>query len=208
MIVHAIQSKPARTKRCKHCRGQFVPTRPLQSACGPVCAQRVAERVREKAERRKAAQERKAIREAKDRIKTRSEWMKEAQAAFNKFIRARDAALPCICCGEFGPDEAWKPGGQWDAGHFLGVGAYPELRFVEDNCHKQLKSCNAGSGKYARKGRTVAQEYEERLIQKIGIERVELLKGPHEPKHYSIDDLKVIRDTYRRKALEIARAAR
>jgi len=41
------------------------------------------------------------------------------------------------------------------------------------------------------------------LIEKIGLERVEWLEGPHEPKKYTIDELKGIRDLYRRKLKEL-----
>lgn len=201
-MTTAAESRPRKPKKCQNaeCRAEFVPQRMGQKACSPACAQAMVQTSRAKAERRAQRADTKA---RKEKIKPRSQWMKEAQAAFNSFIRKRDEHLPCICCGKWGADEGWKPGGSWDAGHFLGVGAYPELRFIEDNCHKQLKSCNAGSAKYARKGRTVAQEYRERLIQKIGIERVEFLEGPHEPKHYSIEDLKQIKATYTAKRKEI-----
>lgn len=155
---------------------------------------------------RKAKQERAEHRERKQRIKTRSEWLKEAQAAFNTYIRARDDGLPCICCGEYG-DGLHGRGGEWDAGHYLSRGAYPELRFVETNCHRQLKSCNAGSNKYARKGRTVREGYRERLIERIGLEKVEWLEGPHEAPKYTIDELRIIRDTYRAKLKELRREA-
>lgn len=196
-----------KTKRCKVCRSEFSPRTSLHVLCGRLeCALAMTDAKQAKEAAQKAKEERAQLRERIAKARPRAWYVKEAQKAFNAFIRTRDAALPCICCGQWGADESWKPGGQWDAGHFLGVGAYPELRYVEDNCHKQLKSCNAGSGKYARKGRTVAQEYRERLIQKIGIERVEYLEWPHEPKHYSIDDLKAIRAEYvaKRKALEKA----
>lgn len=163
---------------------------------------------RKKAREARAA-EKKAYKAAqnarKEAIKTRSEWMKDAQKAFNAFIRERDRDLPCACCGEWGKGEDWQPGGKWDAGHFLGRGAYPELRFVEINCHKQLKSCNAGSSKYARKGRTVAANYRERLINKIGLDQVEWLEGPHKEKKYTIDQLKSIKSEYEAKLKELKR---
>jgi len=42
--------------------------------------------------------------------------------------------------------------------------------------------------------------YEEGLRQRIGDERVEWLKGPHEPKQYRIDDLKRIKRIFSRRA--------
>jgi hypothetical protein len=49
---------------------------------------------------------------------------------------------------------------------------------------------------------TIRSKYRENLIAKIGLERVEWLEGPHEPKRYRIEDLKEIRDTYRLKLKE------
>ncbi len=53
---------------------------------------------------RKKAQERaekKKQRERKAKLKSRSEWLKEAQSVFNKFIRLRDKSEPCISCGRY-----------------------------------------------------------------------------------------------------------
>lgn len=53
----------------------------------------------------------------------------KAQSAFNGFIRERDEGKPCPSCGTYHPPMIF--GGQWDCGHFMGVGARPELRFEE-----------------------------------------------------------------------------
>jgi hypothetical protein len=185
-----------RTKKCKVCPNRFVPDRLFQTWCSPDCAVVVAKAIQKKTR----TVEIKAKRES---IKRRSKWVAEAQAAFNKFIRERDHDLPCICCGSFGEDENWLKGGKWDAGHWKSVGAHPELRFEEDNCHKQLKSCNAGSSKYARKGRTVAAGYDAGILAKIGQARVDWLSGPHEPKNYTIEELKEIKTKYARMVREL-----
>ena len=125
------------------------------------------------------------LRAAKLKLKSRGQWAKEAQAAFNAFIRARDKHLPCITCGRF-------HSGQWDAGHYRGTGAAPELRFDELNVHKQCSPCN-------RHKSGDAVSYRLNLIEKIGVEAVESLEGPHEPKHYTIDDLQRIKREYRLK---------
>jgi hypothetical protein len=49
-------------------------------------------------------------------------------------------------------------------------------------------------------------EYRIRLVQKIGADKVAWLEGPHEPKRYTIDDLKAITADYRQKLRELKRA--
>lgn len=149
-----------------------------------------------KAKARKAAQaaEREADRARRDRLKTRSEWLKEAQAAFNAWVRARDAGLPCICCGV--PMGDGRPGGAVDAGHYRSTGSAPHLRFEEDNCHAQRKVCNRfGAGR--------AVDYRLGLIERIGLERVEALEADQTPRKWTIDDLKAIKKKYQEKAREL-----
>ncbi|MDD2056595.1 recombination protein NinG [Pseudomonas putida] len=199
--------KEVKQKTCKSCGGKFRPSLSTQKACSVKCALALAPANHDKARKAIDQRKRREIKVRKEGLKTRADYIREAQIEFNAFIRLRDKDEPCICCGSYGPGEDWLTGGKWDAGHFLGRGAYPELRFDEDNCHKQLKSCNGGSGKYAAKGRTVAQGYRERLIQKIGQERVDRLEGPHEAQRYTIEDLRVIKAEYRAKIKQLKEQA-
>lgn len=179
-------SVPAlRPRRCKACKVQFTPARQMQHACSPTCALELAKHAREK-------EQRKADRAQRERLKPRSKWMAEAQAAFNRYVRLRDAWLPCISCDRYHQ-------GAWDAGHYLTTGARPELRFDESNVHKQCVPCNQHLH-----GNLVL--YRLGLSRRIGVEAVERLEGPHEPRKYSIEDLREIRDTYRRRARELERA--
>lgn len=138
----------------------------------------------QKAKREKARQraERARHREAKLRLKSRAEWMRDAQRAFNAFIRERDHRLPCVSCGRFHQ-------GQWHAGHYRSVGAAPELRFEPLNVHKQCAPCNNHKS-----GNVI--EYRINLVARIGADRVEWLEGPHAPKKYTIDELKEIKRFY------------
>lgn len=45
--------------------------------------------------------------------------------------------------------------------------------------------------------------YRVNLINRIGLERVESLEGPHDPAKYTIDDLKAIKATYKAKLREL-----
>lgn len=182
-----------RTKQCSMCLRPFQPARPLQAVCSPRCAAKLG--------KVKRAKEKNADRLKKRALRKLTECRADAQKAFNAWVRRRDADLPCVSCGETNPP--MLPGGQWDAGHFLSRGAYPELAFEPLNVWKQCKSCNAGSGKFAHKARTVAQAYEEELLRRIGPEKLAWLKGPHEPKKYTRADYDEIEATYKAKCREL-----
>ncbi len=178
-----------RTKTCKVCRQKFKPTRPLQVVCSPTCAIAHSQKQKNAQERIRIASERTIYLRDKERLRTRSEIASEAQKSFNAFIRERDAKLPCISCGRFHD-------GQYHAGHYRSVGAMPSLRFEELNVHKQCAPCNNHKS-----GNIV--EYRINLIRKIGIENVEWLEGHHEPKKYSIEELKEIKTRYKLKLKEL-----
>lgn len=186
--------KLPKLKKCKVCREQFQPFRTTQQVCSPVCAQAHVEAV-------KAKKARIEYRDTKEKMKGRNEWLADVQVVFNKFIRMRDANLPCISCGRI--DVEWKAGGAWDCGHYLTRGGFPELRFEELNAHKQCKSCNSGSYHHARKQVTVSKAYRIGLIERIGLEKVLWLEGPHEPKKYTIDELKALKAEFKRKCKEM-----
>jgi hypothetical protein len=191
----AARNRPAsnaatlKPKTCKVCRTKFTPARPFQSWCSPDCALTILKSRQDKQAKEMARQERQADKAKRDRLKSRSDWAKEAQTAFNAYIRARDADLPCISCGRYHT-------GQWHAGHFLSRGARPELAMHEDNCHKQCAPCNTHLS-----GNLVL--YRVNLIQKIGLDRVEWLEGPHEGQKYTHDELRDLAASYRAKLREL-----
>jgi len=76
-------------------------------------------------------------------------------------VRLRDKDEVCICCGR-------RLGPNYHAGHFMESGNNTEIRYDLDNINAQRADCNTQGGD--------SGEYEERLIVKIGIERVERLK--------------------------------
>lgn len=185
-----IQAVP-REKPCKHCGKTFLPARLLQAVCGPVCASRKV-----KADK---ANERAQVRERKEKIKTKPDLIKEAQIEFNAYIRLRDRNHSCICCGKALSLDA--VGGGYDAGHYRSTGSAPHLRFNEDNCHAQTKQCNRyGAGR--------AVDYRIGLIKRIGLERVEALESDNETPKWTHDDLRAIREKYKRMRKELERASK
>lgn len=199
--VGVSMAKPPRRKCAnKECRQWFNPTRDTQTVCGYECATAVAkeqtaknraeaQRAKRKLQREeeKAGRQRQA--ERRQAVKPLSHFVKQAQQAFNEFIRYRDRHLPCISCGRFHD-------GQYHAGHFRTTGANPELRFSEDNCHKQCSACNNHLS-----GNLI--NYRPALIHKIGQARFDALMGPHELPKWKRDDYIRIRDEYRAKLKEL-----
>lgn len=185
-----------RQKRCKHCRETFTPERQFQAACSASCAIELARTHREKEAKRARLQARRERRAALERLRSRGDWIKLAQQAFNAFIRERDRDEPCISCGTTKHKRTYTCISGWVASHFRSTGAYPELRFTEDNVHKACVRCNSHLS-----GNLIP--YRERLLDKIGLERVEWLEGPHPPAKWTIDQLREIIATYRRKTREL-----
>lgn len=184
-------NKPPKQKTCRNteCRAKFVPSRPLQTWCTPECGLIIARTKQAKKKREDDKAERATAKAKRESLKTRADHARETQQAVNEFIRLRDANDPCISCGR-------HHDGAYHAGHYRSSKAAPEIRFEPLNIHKQCAPCNTHLS-----GNLV--EYRIRLIQKIGTEAVEWLEGPHEPKRYTIDDLKAIKAEYREKTREL-----
>jgi hypothetical protein len=199
--------------KCTGCGERFPPGELISVPAGKFhsweCATKYATDKKNKKTIKEVADKvkRNDIKKRKEKLKPPSKWLSEAQKWFNKFIRLRDKDDLCISCNrtikQIQGNDNWKVGGAWDCGHYLTRGAHPELRFEELNAHKQCKSCNGGSGNFSSKSKTVGEKYRVKLIKKIGIENVEWIEGPHEPKKYTIDDLKEIIATYKAKCKEL-----
>ena len=167
-----------RQRKCKCCGASFVP-QGLASWCSLPCAHKLAMALLAKKKAKEQLQERAAD---KAKLKTRADWLREAQAVFNAYIRERDRDQPCISCGRFHK-------GSYDAGHYRSVGAQPALRFNETNVHKQCVPCNQHRG-----GNIV--EYRIRLIEKIGRLSVEWLESEHAPLKLDIPSIQAVKVEY------------
>lgn len=179
--------------KCPICKQPATQKFGLKSFCGYEHAAQWAKTQQEKLKAKKASKEsserRKRDRERLVQLKSRSEWLKEAQAVFNRFIRLRDAGLPCVSCGRFHE-------GQWHAGHYLSVGAHPELRFNELNVWRQCQPCNSHLS-----GNQI--NYRKELVNRIGLEEVEKLESKHEPLKLTVDEIKELIKTYKAKCKEL-----
>jgi endogenous inhibitor of DNA gyrase (YacG/DUF329 family) len=164
------------TAECTQCGKPFMRRSTLQTICGVRCAMPYVRSIK--------AEAKADLKRREEAVKPRSKWLQEAQQAFNAWVRARDSGNGCISCGTHN--------GKANAGHYLSTGARPELRFEPLNVHLQCERCNT----YLH-GNLIP--YRTALIQRIGLESVGWLEGPHPPKKYTVDELRTIRDEYRAK---------
>ncbi|MFJ2491449.1 recombination protein NinG [Pseudomonas iridis] len=211
MRVAIKESKAPKPKKCKNpaCGDSFVPQRLGQAVCGYKCGLAIKDVNQAKA--RKALDQigRAEIQVRKEALKTRPDHLKDAEKAVRDYRRTYELSIGsgCISCGESQESilaaQGWKTGGAFDAGHFLGKGARPELRLMPNNIWLQCKSCNAGSSKYARKGLTVSESFRAGLIARIGHAEVEALEADHEPRKHTVEELKAITAEYRAKTREL-----
>jgi len=118
--------------KCKNCGDEFKPVSFNRKYCieNP-CNDKYYEELQKKA-LKKWNKEKKA---KKEELKTVSDLMKEAQKAFNAFIRERDKNKPCISCNRLLV-------GKFDAGHYFSSGGHKNVTFHEDNVHAQCVFCN------------------------------------------------------------------
>lgn len=173
MVKH-IQYKP-KPKKCRQCGNQFNPYTPLQIVCSINCSlEYVSER-----------EVNKRVKTMKKELLTHSDYLGLLQVVFNKFIRLRDKDKGCVTCGKPFRDK-------YDAGHFMSVGAYPNLRFNEDNVHGQCVHCNQHL-------HSNNAEYFIRLPERIGLDRFnKLLEQRNEPLKLTIPEIKTLIEKYKK----------
>lgn len=173
--------------KCPVCKAPATQKFGLKLFCGFEHAAEWAKSSLDKRKAREKTQARKADREKLKSLKTRSGWLKDLQVVFNRFIRLRDAGLPCISCGAL--DDGSR---QMQAGHYKTVGAHPALRFDESNCHSQCSRCNNFlSGNLL--------PYRVALIAKIGQDEVDRLEGPQVPLKLTIPEVQALIVEYKAK---------
>ena len=173
--------------KCKNCGDQFKPVSFNRKYCieNP-CNDKYYEELQKKA-LKKWNKEKKA---KKEELKTVSDLMKEAQKAFNSFIRERDKNKPCISCNRLLV-------GKFDAGHYFSSGGHKNVTFHEDNVHGQCVFCNRH-----RHGNLI--EYQIGIEKRIGGEELfKLHEEAHKTRKYTREELKDIIELYKQKVKHI-----
>lgn len=155
--------------KCCICKNRFTPKSIYDKTCQEIdCrtkwAMQVVEKQKLAIEKKKKQANAREKADLKEKLKTLSDYEKDAKKSFQKFIRLRDANLPCISCNNSKTTD-------WAGGHYFSAGMYSRFMFDERNCHKQ---CNTHCNKYL-SGNLI--EYRKGLIKRYGISFVEELEA-------------------------------
>lgn len=188
--------KPPKPKKCPICITEYTPRSSLQKVCHNYkCAmefnRQVDERNTAREQRKQERLQRDDLRQRREKLKGKSDWNREAQAAVNKFIFWRDYGNPCIACGK--PLNYGVRGGAVDASHYRSRGAAPWLRFNVFNNNAGCVRCNRDLS-----GNLIP--YRINLIEKFGLERVERIEHDNNVRKFDIEYLKRVKAIFTRRA--------
>jgi hypothetical protein len=170
-------------RKCVSCKDKFTPQNNTQVVCSIACSIQFMKS-------KKANDWQKEKKVLKEKLMTKSDYLNICQKVFNTYIRTRDKENNCISCNK-------KLVGKYDAGHFFSVGAYPNLRFNENNVFGQCVHCN-------RDKHGNVKEYDLRLQNILSIEDYnQLLNDRNKPALLTIEDIKELIAIYRVKTKEL-----
>lgn len=178
--------------KCKYHNTKFEAKYFNQKYClsDDECIKAFNEFVKQEKEKQRSKEWKQQKKEIKQKLETKSEVLKAAQIVFNTYIRLRDKNKNCISCDK-------KLVGKYDAGHFFSVGAYPNLRFNENNVHGQCVHCN-------RDKHGNVKEYDLRLQNLLSKEEYsELLESRNKPLKLTLDEVKELIAIYKQKIKEL-----
>lgn len=137
-----IRVKPKTCAKSKGgCGAKFVPARPMQCACSPLCAQAFAALASAKKAAKAAADDKRKTKARLDELKPISHIEEECRKIVQKIARVRDRNDGCISC-HMGPNYD----GQWHGSHYRAHGGCSSLQFHLWNIHKSCAQCNLFKG--------------------------------------------------------------
>jgi len=173
-------------KKCRYCKGEFIPYNSLQKCCTNYeCIKKAVFEAELIAwEKRK--------KKLKEKLYTQTDWIKKTQKSFNAFIRERDKDKMCISCGQ----KLKK--GNIDAGHLWSAGGHSNVRFNEFNVNAQCsRPCNKDkSGDI--------NNYRLSFIERYGIDKLnELDLKAKNKKKWNIEERQEINTIYKEKLKEL-----
>lgn len=158
-------SKP----KCRHCKKMLGEReRGIHSGCVDGWYEANREKLAKKAAADRVKVERTRTKARKDKLKTVTAWEDECRRIVQKIARIRDRDDGCISC-----HMGTNYGGRWHGSHYRSVGASSNTQFLLWNIHKACAQCNLHKGGNR-------EFYRPRLIEKIGLDRVEWLDAQNQ----------------------------
>ena len=179
--------------KCRHCKVR-MPEDKARHVLHDECLQPWLSKQLAKQAAAREKKDRAEFRERKAKLKRIPDLIKEAQMAFNAFIRERDKDKGCFVCSR--PFVAGVPGRVQHAGHVRSRGAAGHLRFDEDNCMGECEGCNGPHG-------AKPHQIKAGAIARIGAERFEELEASNEPHKWERDELIAIKALYLAKTKQL-----
>lgn len=154
--------KKIKLPKCKVCKSEFKPFRPLQQTCSIQCAIEYAKEKDEKKRRKEALAERRELKKRKLDLMSVDEYRaKYVQPIINEIVRLIDHEQPCIATGTYG---------KMSGGHYIAVGANRTICLNTHNIHIQSYHSNGPKG-----GDNL--KYREGLINIYGQEYADFMNG-------------------------------
>ena len=178
-----------KAKKCKACKNSFMPRSSWQVACSPGCAQIIAVKINVDKEKKLDAVRR-------EKLKSLNELIAEAQTSFNAYIRMRAVRFKhgCMSCGT--KLMIGGVGGGFDCGHYRSRGSAGHLRFDMNAAWGQCKYCNRHlGGNYS--------AYRNRLIDHIGINKVDAIENDNRIVKFSREYLTRLKLIFAKKTLRM-----
>lgn len=174
-------------KKCRWCKQEFTPRRPLQAVCSLQCGIDLAQAKRLKQEDKQQAETRRRDRKRRQSLKPLTEHLSNAQFYVNRYVRLRDRHKPCVSCGQ-SPYQ-----GQRNASHYRSRAAAPQLRYNLLNLWTSCAQCNGmKSGNIT--------EYRIELVRRIGEDRVLALEHNSEKAGYTVEYAQRVKSIFLRRA--------
>jgi ribosomal 50S subunit-recycling heat shock protein len=117
-------------KKCKVCNSEYTPQK--YSSCKTKCEECIFVEHKQKLciYAKKQSEKPKKV-QCGSAPKIDKQWI-----ALSKFIKKRDAGLPCISCGKFMQEY------EIQAGHYIARGKSIKLKYEPRNIHAQCWNCN------------------------------------------------------------------
>lgn len=190
-------------RKCRVCRSEYEPRNSLQMICSAPCAIAFARRRDEARQKAREADERRRLREARERIKPLSQVCAETQRDVNRYVMALARAEGRVCISCDSPNIT-------DAGHYIHAGSKyrtSRLRFALILLEPQCGHCNrySGGGNHAGYTAGLLNRYGADRLQEIAELKRQADSGELAP--LTKEECRQIAAEYRRMTREIERRA-